>query len=889
VIKGFNLAWVILFLVFSARGASEDIWSLQPVKRPEVPNPDATLTKIRNPIDAFVQKRLGASNLKPSPEADRRTLIRRLTHDLHGLPSTPDAVDAFLADKNPKAYDKLVDRLLEDPRFGERLAQHWLDIAHYADTHGFERDKRRPNAWRYRDYVIKSFNEDKPYLRFLKEQIAGDVIWPEDAGANVATGFLAAGPWDFVGQVETKSPVLRRSARALDLDDMATQVFTSTQAVTLNCARCHDHKLDPISQEEYFRVSAVFAGNRRGDRTISEAGLKAYEKEKQRLTKQLDDAQFELAQSLGDGLDLADIVGGGNGTGNGSKGHGLDPRSSKVQTRYFGALGNVVTNKFNPSPFGFVDGVFIPDGNGGSARIPVSSTGLNVTGLPKTAGNAWDMIRNGPVASQHSTKLGGIDFKDANQSLLGIHANAGITFDLQAFRKALGQDALRFTASIGYFGAGGNHRASAWVVLDGKIEEYFKNITRADGLQAIDLSIPSNTKFLTLISTDGENGYSMDQVGFGNPVISPSTPKEAKPEELVRIEELRSSVRKLRNQLEKLGTPPKFYGVVKTKTMESIRIQERGEPESPVGEPLAPGALTALQMLDPNLTDITAPETDRRLALANWITHADNPLTYRVIANRLWQWTFGNGLVTTPSDFGFGGDRPSHPELLDWLANRLKQNNGSLKSLLKEILLSKTYRQHSIFSDQNPGVRKDTPNRMLWRQNPRRMDAETIRDSVLLVSGKLNDQRGGPGFEDFAYKEAYAPEYNYITADSPNLWRRSIYRFVVRTTPNRFMTTLDCPDPANFTPKRLNTTTPLQSLALYNNEFMLRQAGYLAERIEKAAGPKPKKQVDQAFRFVFNRPPNEEEMTISESVLEEENLFVLCRSLINSNEFFYFD
>ena len=840
-------------------------------------------------LDSFIEEKLKKNGLKVSSEADRRTLIRRLTHDLHGLPPTPEAVDAFNADDRPDAYENLVDRLLGHPRFGERMAQHWLDLAHYADTHGFERDKRRPNAWRYRDYVIKSFNEDKPYLRFLKEQIAGDVIWPEDEDANVGIGFLAAGPWDFVGQVETKSPVLRRSARALDLDDMATQVFTSTQAVTLNCARCHDHKLDPISQKEYFRVSAVFAGNKRDERTISEADLKAYEKERQRFTKELDDAQHELAQSLGKGLGLADIVGGGNGTGNGAKGHGLDPRSAKVQTRHFGALGNVVTNKFNPSPFDFVDGVFIADGKGGSAKIPVSSTGLTVTGLPKTSGKAWDMIRNGPVASQHSTKLDGTDFKDANQSLLGIHANAGITFSLDAFRKALGQADLRFTAQVGYFGAGGNFRASAWVVVDGKIKESFKKITRADGLQGIDLAISADSQFLTLISTDGENGYSMDQVGFGNPMISPASPKKAKPEELARIEELRDSVRKLRKQLEDLGTPPKFYGVVKTKTMETIRIHERGEPESPVGDPLAPGALSALQMLDPNLTDVTAHETDRRLALANWITHEDNPLTYRVIANRLWQWTFGNGLVSTPSDFGFGGDRPSHPELLDWLAYRLKKNNGSLKSLLRGIVLSKTYRQQSIFSEQNPGFGKDTANRLLWRQNPRRMDAETIRDSVLLVSGKLNDQRGGPGFEDFAYKHAYAPEYNYVTADSPKLWRRSIYRFVVRTTPNRFMTTLDCPDPANFTPKRLNTTTPLQSLALYNNDFMLRQARYLAERIEQAVGPKPKEQVDQAFRLVFNRPPNEEEMEISESVLKEENLFVLCRSLINSNEFFYFD
>ena len=185
-------------------------------------------------------------------------------------------------------------------------------------------------------------------------------------------------------------------------------------------------------------------------------------------------------------------------------------------------MGNVVTNKFNPSPFDFVDGVFIADGKGGSAKIPVSSTGLSVTGLPKTSGKAWDMIRNGPVASQHSTELGGIDFKDANQSLLGIHANAGITFSLHAFRKALGQADLRFTAQVGYFGAGGNHRASAWVVVDGKIEESFKKINRADGLQTIDLAISADSQFLTLISTDGENGYSMDQVGFCLLYTSPS-------------------------------------------------------------------------------------------------------------------------------------------------------------------------------------------------------------------------------------------------------------------------------------------------------------------------------------------------------------------------------
>ena len=234
--------------------------------------------------------------------------------------------------------------------------------------------------------------------------------------------------------METKSPV-PPLGEALDLDDMATQVFTSTQAVTLNCARCHDHKLDPISQEEYFRVSAVFAGNKRDDRTISEAGLNAYEKEKQRLTKELDDAQHELVQSLGKGLGLADIVGGGNGTGTGTKGHGLDPRSAKNSDPLFRTLANVVVNKFNPSPFDFVDGVFIADGKR-LCQDPGQYDWASVTGLPKTSGKAWDMIRNGPWPVSIQPKLGGIDFKDANQSLLGIHANAGITFSLDPFRKS---------------------------------------------------------------------------------------------------------------------------------------------------------------------------------------------------------------------------------------------------------------------------------------------------------------------------------------------------------------------------------------------------------------------------------------------------------------------
>jgi hypothetical protein len=294
-------------------------------------------------------------------------------------------------------------------------------------------------------------------------------------------------------------------------------------------------------------------------------------------------------------------------------------------------------------------------------------------------------------------------------------------------------------------------------------------------------------------------------------------------------------------------------------------------------------------MLDPNLGSHDMDQGQRRVALADWITDSNNPLTRRVIVNRLWHWHFGQGLVTTPSDFGLGGDRPSHPGLLDWLANELLRRGWSLKEMHRLILTSAAYRQDSRFEDEAPGIPIDAGNRLLWRQNPRRIEAEAIRDGVLAVSGKLNPKIGGPGFEDFDYKEAYAPIYTYFTADEPSLWRRSIYRYVVRTTPDRFMTTLDCPDPANLTPKRLNTTTALQSLALYNNDFMLRQARYFSERVEKEAGKDLSEQAVRAFALALGRKPSAQERELAVRFIETEGLFAFCRSLFNANEFVYVD
>ena len=292
-------------------------------------------------------------------------------------------------------------------------------------------------------------------------------------------------------------------------------------------------------------------------------------------------------------------------------------------------------------------------------------------------------------------------------------------------------------------------------------------------------------------------------------------------EEILRLDEL----------LQQLGPPPKVFATIGKADPDIIRKLRRGEAENPTGDSISPGALQCIESLESQFGPAGMPEGDRRVALANWLVDPRNPLTYRVMANRLWLWHFGRGIVSTPSDFGSGGALPTHPLLLDWLAGKLREHGGSLKAVHRLILNSETYCQTSRVSPDALGFQNDVDNDLLWKQNARRLTAEAIRDSILAVSGKLNLSAGGPGFEDFEYTDAYAPIYQYIVPDDPTLWRRSIYRYVVRTTPNAFLTTLDCPDPAVLTPKRLTTTTPLQSLALFNNEFLIRQSQYFADRL----------------------------------------------------------
>ena len=968
-------AWPDNLTLTAPSKADASWWAFQPVRRPAVPAVAGDTT--RNPIDAFVQATLKEKGLSPASAADARVLVRRLYFDLIGLPPTPAQVDAFVqaaARDMDAAIAQLADELLASSHYGERWGRHWLDIAHYADTHGFERDMRRDHAWRYRDYVINSFNSDKPYNQFLLEQIAGDVRGegrgpgekgqgprakgqggdaeetkgprdqgtegprdqgnrgPRDQGTKgprdqatkgqgasdisnfrseisnpkseirnpksssspsalgpsadsiIATGFLVAGPFDFVGQVETASPTLRMQARADDLDDMVTQVIASTVGLTINCARCHDHKLDPITTEDYYSLWAVFAGVKRGDRDVPMDD--AAEARRRELETKLAPVAAELAKLEGRGLDLADIVGGGDGTGTGKKNAGIDPRSGKLATGNVGYL-EVPGNAFVKSDVPFVDGVAVP---AGKAEIIVTSTGLKLADLPAASGKTWDYVQNGPVHSQASTRLGDMDFAKDGHTLLGLHANRIITFDLDAIRKKHGSDGsldkLRFTATAGNGGNGGDG-ALLGIYLDGKSALPLTTLKSNAAGNPVSIDIRRSQRFLTLVALDGGSDISHDQVFLGDPRLRGDEAGALTAAQLTRRDELRRERDALSAAIGKLpkAAASKVFAVV-PQPPQTVRILRRGDPESPDRE-VGPAAIKCVQTLPASLGDNKTPEGERRLALAQWIVDPANPLTRRVIVNRLWHYHFGTGIVATPSDFGYAGDRPSHPQLLDWLAEEMLARNWSLKAMHKLIVTSHTYRQSSAMNAAAAKI--DAGNRLLWRMSPRRLEVEAVRDAVLAVAGTLNTQAGGPGFEDFTYQQEYAPVYRYITANKPALWRRTVYRYVVRTTQNEFLRVLDCSDPSILTPVRNRTTTALQALALMNNRFMIEQAGQFAARLRKEAGDGIDAQIKHGFSLAFGRPPVNEEVDAARRLVHEHGLESLCRMLLNANEFVYVD
>jgi mono/diheme cytochrome c family protein len=854
-----------------------DHWAFKPATRPAVPN----VTGATNPIDAFIHERLAREKLTPSPEADRRTLIRRLTFDLTGLPPTPAEVDAFIADAQPDAYGKLVDRLLASPRYGERWARHWLDVVHFGETHGYDKDKPRPNAWPYRDYVIRSLNNDKRYSRFVKEQLAGDVLYPGTADGVVATGFIAAGPWDFVGHVELREGTSDKElTRSNDRDDMVMTTMSTFQSLTVHCARCHNHKFDPITQEDYYRLQAVFAGVDRGDRpydadvqTIArrqrlnadraalEAKLAALNESLAKVTSpqiaKLDARIAELRP-----LVLASAP--AKESGSASNGYHSEIASSPDVTKWVqvelptsAAIETVTLVPARPTDFADTPGFGFP------ARFKLEIADDAAFASPTTV-------------ADHTTA----DFANPGDvpfalSLDGKRARFVRVTATRLWERHKGQNDFVFALGELQVYAGGRNVALGAAV------------TSADSIEAGRWA----RRFLV-------DGFSSRGTLPAHPHAEAFRRLEAE-RRLLAIAQLDAVTRAaltdvpgqlaaVNRDIAALPPSPQVYAAVPLAKPRPVHFLARGDVKQPK-QLMAAGALEVFAGKDVTFpTASTDDEGIRRAALAEWITHERNLLTRRSIVNRVWHYHFGAGIVDSPNDFGHMGATPTHPELLDWLAYWFQDNGESLKALHRLIVTSAAYRQSS---SPNPTHEKiDADNRYLWRMNRTRLDAESLRDAILAVTGKLDETRGGPSARQFAFTEGESPVYDYTRVDleAAGSFRRSIYRFIVRSVPDPFMDTLDCPDPSVLAPKRNTTLTALQALSLLNNPFVVGQSRHLAARVAKDSADLAT-QITVIYRMALGREPTAEESKLMTDYAAKFGMANACRMLFNSNEFVFVD
>ena len=643
-------------------------WSLRPVGDPPVPvlgDPGAAGAK--KDVDRFVVSKLRVEGLTPAAEADRRTLIRRATFDLHGLPPTPDEVDAFVADQSPDAYEKLIDKLLASPAYGERWARHWLDLVRYAESDGHRQDEYRPDAWPYRDYVIKSFNDDKPYDRFVAEQLAGDEIAPDDPDALVATGFLRHGMYEY-----NQRDVRKQWSEILnDVTDVTADVFLG---LSMGCARCHDHKFDPILQSDYYQLQAFFAPM----------------------------------------LPRHDL-----------------PRATPQQKAEYAAALKQWEEK--------------------TAEIRAGLEAIERPEREKVAKPAIDK------------------FPPDIAALLAKPAPERTPLEHQLAELAYRQVLFEFQRSAGK-------------IEDKKQRERWAELMRRLG------------EFDAIRPKPLPPAFAATDVG---PV----------------------------------GPPAAIFG----------------DPQGRTFEPGYPTVLaTQAQPLKVPPIEPKASSTGRRTALAKWLTDPAHPLTARVMVNRIWQYHFGRGLVATSSDYGRLGERPSHPELLDYLAKRFVENGWSLKKAHRLIMTSATYRQASVGAVAEAARLKDPDNRLLWRYPARRLDAEQIRDAMLAVGGELDPTAGGPP----------------VDGNTP---RRSVYTKTIRNSPDPVLAAFDAPDAFGSAPTRNRTTTATQSLLMVNDPWPLRRAEAFAARLKKlrskGGGEDAEAEtVRAAYRLAYGRAPDAEEL-----------------------------
>ena len=673
--------------------AQRSYWAFQAVGRHAGPSTESR-GWVRNPIDAFVSARLQAKALGPSEPADKVALMRRAFFDLIGLPPSPAEAREYLADDSPRAYERLVDRLLASPRYGERWGRHWLDLARFAESSGFETDVTRPNAWRYRDYVIDSFNRDKPYDRFVQEQIAGDELWPDSFDARVATAFNR----NYPEEGNQKDLLL---ARQETLHDITSVVGSTFLGLTFGCAQCHDHKFDPITQRDYYRLQAFFAAVNHDDRfpVVPDEDVREYE-------RKLAIWEEKTAAIWAEMSDL------------------LMPLRTHTPEQLLGRYPDFV-----------IEAVKMP----ARERSPMEVWMVNL-----------------------------LESKVCNTCPLKPKPYLDPSFR-NVVRKLKGESKERFDE------------------LDRQLEElaHLKPRDIARGTGIVDVN----------------------------------------------------------------DNPPPTH------------VLGTGTYTNP-GEEVQPGFLS---ILDPNPAVVPNPAregtTGRRSALANWLTDPSNPLTARVMVNRIWHHHFGRGIVATPGDFGMMGERPTHPELLDWLAAEFVDSGWSVKHMHRLIMRSNTYRQGAgaanAGSKSEQGTQADPFNRLLWRFPPRRLEGEIVRDSALAVSGLLNARVGGPSVFPPLPDGMPKPHGGWDTNDVPSEHRRrSVYVFVRRNNPYPILDSFDFPDTHESCAMRNRTITAPQALALLNGEEPAEWARAFAQRVLSIAGPDATRQIETAYQLAYSRNPD---------------------------------
>ncbi|MCX7429681.1 MAG: PSD1 and planctomycete cytochrome C domain-containing protein [Planctomycetia bacterium] len=800
-----------------------DHWAFQPVRRSPVPAVRAADWP-RNDVDRFVLARLEAEGLAPSAAADRRVWIRRVFFDLTGLPPTPEEVERFVNDRSADPHGRIIEELLASPRYGERFAQHWLDVVRYADTHGYEVNTERPTAWPYRDYVIAAFNDDVPYDRFVREQIAG-----AEPGKEASTGFLVTAAVLLPGQIG-QDEASKRAARQDALNDIIVNTSETVLGLTVGCARCHDHKFDPVTARDYYSLQAFFAGVGYGERTLATPAAV-------RMRKQFEAAQMRLAE-------LEPLVGSGTPRAAVTPSLNTD-RIAPVRAKRLRFTILDTNGGFEPC----IDELQVFDVEGHNVALASAGAKASASGSLISAGvHELDHVNDGEYGNSRSW-------------IASTRQGAWVTieFDEPAMIERI-----------------------CWA--RDRTEEYKDRMPTAYRIEVSAAAGDDAPWTLVADATDREAFNAKP----GDEAAAELSPAERQAREAAELEKKR-----LREELQAAIRGTRVFAGSFRKP-HPVHLLTRGDAEQR-GEELPPRSIAAFAgLVEPVALPADAPERERRAALAAWLTDPRHPLPARVMANRIWQWHFGTGLVDSANDFGRNGSRPTHPVLLDWLADEFVSSGWSIKHLHRLIVSSATYGQSGAAN--TAGLGADAESRLLWRFPPRRLEAETIRDTMLAVSGRLNPEMGGRGFSLFNSRGGLSGFLPIESFDASGR-RRMIYAHKVRMELDDVFGAFDCPDAGQSQPRRRQSTTPIQALNLFNSPFTIEESREFAARVEadvaaiSAANPPAdspgRRRIDRAFELAFSRPPDAVEAAAAEAVVREHGLAALCRVIFNSNEFLF--